>query len=496
MKSGNSRIEELIERYQMGVTDEDEVAELEQALKENAGMREALIAAARLDTILHEEALNAAVDAESKRVDFPQPIISSKAVFAAAAAVVALALLIQFQDNRPTGPDSAQALVTPVAESKSESAPRDTVARLVAVVDAEWRDDGLQPGGALAIGGFVLNRGTADMEFNDGARISLRGPVVFELKAANHLHLISGNLVANIPDDGLGFLLTTPQSEVIDLGTEFGLAVDGAGRTDVHVIDGLVEVYGPRNSGDPLEMRSIQTGIKIPERQARRLEIDKNGDLRLEDIPFRSRQQILGNRRFDNLGLSLLRGSIRVKNMVSKSDLNIPASGQSRIEVIPEKTGVLLEKETVVTFRSPGNYRYFGAGGQMIPAGTKVDSYLLHFRSTEGEPIRGVIKFDRPIVGLICEANQLASTDAFGDLEGVDFLARPGGFRGLEPHAPDQVQNPPSTRGGGWTADEVTLSQDMTTLGLSVNVDPIQGVDQLRVLILSNSSVPSPVFIP
>ena len=185
MKSGNSRIEELIERYQMGVTDEDEVAELEQALKENAGMREALIAAARLDTILHEEALNAAVDAESKRVDFPQPIISSKAVFAAAAAVVALALLIQFQDNRPTGPDSAQALVTPVAESKSESAPRDTVARLGAVVDAEWRDDGLQPGGALAIGGFVLNRGTADMEFNDGARISLRGPVVFELKAAD-----------------------------------------------------------------------------------------------------------------------------------------------------------------------------------------------------------------------------------------------------------------------------------------------------------------------
>ncbi|HIA16323.1 MAG TPA: hypothetical protein EYN72_05995 [Dehalococcoidia bacterium] len=494
MKSGNSRIEELIERYQMGVTDEDEVAELEQALKENAGMREALIAAARLDTILHEEALNAAVDAESKRVDFPQPIISSKAVFAAAAAVVALALLIQFQDNRPTGPDSAQALVTPVAESKSESAPRDTVARLVAVVDAEWRDDGLQPGGALAIGGFVLNRGTADMEFNDGARISLRGPAVFELKAANHLHLISGKLVANIPDDGLGFLLTTPQSEVVDLGTEFGLEVNEAGQTDVHVIDGLVEVYKRRNLKEAPVAGALPAGIKIAEGQARRLETD--GEFRLAEIPFHPRQKILGNQRFDKLGLSLLRGSIRVKNMVSKSDLNTPASGQSRIEVIQEKTGVLLEKETVVTFRSPGNYRYFGAGGQMIPAGTKVDSYLLHFRSTEGGPIRGVIKFDRPIVGLICEANQLTSTDAFGGLEGVDFLARPGGFRGLEPHAPDQVQNPPSTRGGGWTADEVTLSQDMTTLGLSVNVDPIQGVDQLRVLILSNSSVPSPVFIP
>ena len=72
--TGNFRIEELIERYQMGVTDEDEVAELEQALKENAGMREVLIAAG-LATILHDEALNASVDAESKRVDFPQPII-------------------------------------------------------------------------------------------------------------------------------------------------------------------------------------------------------------------------------------------------------------------------------------------------------------------------------------------------------------------------------------------------------------------------------------
>jgi len=174
-----------------------------------------------------------------------------------------------------------------------------------------------------------------------------------------------------------------------------------------------------------------------------------------------------------------------VKDTVSKSDLKIPASGRPRIEVIPERTGVLLEEETAVTFRSPGNYRYFGASGQMIPAGTKVDSYLLHFRSTEGEPIRGVIKFDRPIVGLICNANQLVATDALGGLHGVNFPSNYGGWRGLEPHAPDQVQNPPSTQGGGGTPDEVTVSQDMTTLGLSVNVHPIKGVDQLRVLVLS-----------
>jgi hypothetical protein len=53
------------------------------------------------------------------------------------------------------------------------------------------------------------------------------------------------------------------------------------------------------------------------------------------------------------------------------------------------------------------------------------------------------------------------------------------------------VQNPLSVEGGGWSPDEVTLSQDMTTLGLSVNVEPIRGVDQLRVLILSKDQAQS-----
>ena len=179
-------------------------------------------------------------------------------------------------------------------------------------------------------------------------------------------------------------------------------------------------------------------------------------------------------------------GSIRVKDTVSKSDLKTVTAGRSRIEVIPEETGVLLDEAMAVTFRSPGNYRYFEAGDQTIPAGTKVDSYLLHFRSAKGEPIRGVIKFDRPIVGLICATDQLEATDALVGLKGVNFPTAKSGFRGLEPHSHAQVQKLPSIEGvgGGMSPDEVTLSQDMTTLGLRVNVT-VQGVDQLRVLVLS-----------
>jgi len=211
------------------------------------------------------------------------------------------------------------------------------------------------------------------------------------------------------------------------------------------------------------------------------------GGLQRVNVPVSSRHAILRKQGPRELAFHLLRGNIRLNDSASELELKIPTLGQNWIEVIPEKSGVLLAQETAVTFRSPGNYRYFGASGQMVPAGAKVDSYLLHFRSTKGEPIRGVIKFDRPIVGLICDANQLIATDALGGLQGVDFPSNSGGFRGLEPHAPDQVQKLPSTEGvgGGMSPDEVTLSQDMTTLGLSVNVNPNQGVDQLRVLILS-----------
>ncbi|MEM8913568.1 MAG: hypothetical protein AAGC97_17555, partial [Planctomycetota bacterium] len=99
-------------------------------------------------------------------------------------------------------------------------------------------------------------------------------------------------------------------------------------------------------------------------------------------------------------------------------------------------------------------------------------------------PVRGAIKFDRKIVGLICEADQLADSDPIVGRKGVAYPVASQRYRGLEPRGP--MQNASEHKGGGWLADEVTISQDMKTLGLSVNVQPVQGVDQLRVLVMSS----------
>jgi hypothetical protein len=497
MKSDSDPIEEieqLVSRLLDHSLSEDEAARLNSLMRECAEARERyqelLDNHEALCAIYPGDVYEAALDAGDA---LPTPPIAGAAEaprildarfrwlpWLAAAAVVELVLTFVFNREKVARLDEARA---PSAHGVAGAILTDPVARVLASMEAEWEGGAFEPGSSLLPDTFHLRSGTVELELAEGVRLSIRGSAEFELVNGNRVHLTSGNLVARIPEQALGFLMTTLQSEVVDLGTEFGLEVNDAGQTDVHVINGLVEVYERRKAETPPTGGTLLAGIKIEEGQARRLETD--GGFRLEDIPFHSRQQILGNQRFDDLGLSLLRGSIRVKDTVSNSDLKITTSGPPRIEVIPEKTGVLLEEETAVTFRSPGNYRYFEASGQMILPGAKVDSYLLHFRSTEGEPIRGVIKFDRPIVGLICDANQLVATDALGGLMGVNFPSNSGGFRGLEPHAPDQVQNPPSTHGGGGTPDEVTLSQDMTTLGLSVNVNPNQGVDQLRVLVLS-----------
>ena len=221
--------------------------------------------------------------------------------------------------------------------------------------------------------------------------------------------------------------------------------------------------------------------LRIEEGQAIRLKVGAADQLGSETIPVRSSRGVLGNRKRSDLGLSFLQGNIRLKEAVSRTDLKRQAT--SWIEVIPEKSNVLLDRKIPVTMISAGNYRFFGNTGVTIPEGIKVDSYLFHFRSTQPAPVRGVIKFDRKIVGVVCEARQLIASDSILGLAGVEYPVAANPYRGLDPHV--STDNSESTEGGGWSPDEVTMSQDMKTLGLSVNVNPVRGVDQLRVLVLS-----------
>jgi ferric-dicitrate binding protein FerR (iron transport regulator) len=347
------------------------------------------------------------------------------------------------------------------------------VARIVASIDAEWRGEAPGSRDVLPEGDYQLEAGMIDLLFADGARVEVRGPARFELRGSGHLHLESGTLVAQISDEALGFVVTSPQSEVIDLGTEFGVSVSADGSTDVHVLDGLVEVM-PGEAG--VGTKSVQ----IPEGEARRFAgVGGDGPT---SIPLSSRAGLLGDDRLEKLGVRMLRGAVRMTEELSARDLSGTREGEHWIELIAERQGVALEQPLEVTLDAPGSYRDFNRRTKKLLPGTSVSSYLLHFRPTSEEPVRGVIRFDEPIVGVICTKQHLNASDTQFGVPSVHYPSD-SVARGLEPglYFSQYVAK------AGWPdpfqPDEVIISQDRTAISIHATATPETGYyDQVRVL--------------
>lgn len=146
---------------------------------------------------------------------------------AACVVVVAMGLWI-FQISRPT---------------ERMGATSKAIAMLNRAVDTQWGDGVEAPrlSAPLEPGWLRLNAGLAQIVFYSGARVVVEGPVELELISPNEAGLLSGRLTAEIPPEARGFRIHTPQTEVTDLGTSFGLDVK-TGRTELHVLKGSVEL--------------------------------------------------------------------------------------------------------------------------------------------------------------------------------------------------------------------------------------------------------------
>jgi anti-sigma factor RsiW len=119
------------------------------------------------------------------------------------------------------------------------------IAMLTRLVDAKW-EDGTSPqvGTALSPGRVRLQNGYAQIEFFCGATVILEGPAEIELISSMAAKFHSGRLRAQVPPAARGFTIDVDDMQVVDLGTEFGLAVSPEGA-DVQVFVGEVELHRP-----------------------------------------------------------------------------------------------------------------------------------------------------------------------------------------------------------------------------------------------------------
>ncbi|MAI69633.1 MAG: iron dicitrate transport regulator FecR [Rhodopirellula sp.] len=133
------------------------------------------------------------------------------------------------------------------------------IALVTRLVDVTWQDAEYEftVGDALSAGVVGLDSGVAQIEFFCGATVILEGPAKLVLESSTVARLQSGRLRAQVPPAARGFQIHADELRVVDLGTEFGVAVSD-GEADLQVFDGEVELHQPNG-----EQRLVSAGNAI-----------------------------------------------------------------------------------------------------------------------------------------------------------------------------------------------------------------------------------------
>lgn len=230
----------LIERYIAGQLTPAEAEMLLQRLREQPELGHELLDQFAVDTLLREVARadRGMGDSDRSVALLPRRSRLYRSVIwitAIAAGILLIALLGKFLP-RPIAKDEA-------GDSSGE-ATTSAVAVLTRTVNVQWADDADAPraGGLLEPRWLKLKSGLVQVEFFSGARVVLEGPAEFRLVSTNEGFCQLGRLTAEVPPQAAGFKVGTPQQDVVDRGTAFGLDVRST-SAEVHVFQGKVELH-------------------------------------------------------------------------------------------------------------------------------------------------------------------------------------------------------------------------------------------------------------
>jgi hypothetical protein len=91
----------------------------------------------------------------------------------------------------------------------------------------------------------------------NGVTLTLEGPADLELLSIDRVHCRRGKLRTRVPRGAEGFIVSTPGSAVVDLGTEFGLNVAQDGKAHLMVFKGAAEAAVLSASGAPVRSQHV-----------------------------------------------------------------------------------------------------------------------------------------------------------------------------------------------------------------------------------------------
>ena len=110
--------------------------------------------------------------------------------------------------------------------------------------------------GTMEIGSVLeLKQGTVELDLESDVTAVVRAPARITVHREDRLYLDHGTAWFRVGKKGKGFSVFTPELEVIDLGTEFGVICTKEDHDEAHCFDGKVRVrgLGPRGGEELLE---------------------------------------------------------------------------------------------------------------------------------------------------------------------------------------------------------------------------------------------------
>lgn len=229
--------------------------ELEQGIQDafDGGLDDARAAALRKELLASPGALDLYCDQALLESELRRHATGRRKVPGAVSARTAVAAGVRRRKQVwvSLGAAAALLLVTGIVLSLVFIAPAPPLAKLqlspgsvLTTADgAEFRGAELNEGESL-----VLGQGVARMVFESGVEAVVEGPAAMKLVAADRLDLRAGHSWFRVPEKARGFRVVSPQMEVIDLGTEFGVDLREDLPPQVHVMDGKVEARSLRGS--------------------------------------------------------------------------------------------------------------------------------------------------------------------------------------------------------------------------------------------------------
>ena len=403
---------------------------------------------ANRDAIQEEQRIAAVLDAiESSTMELPSPVPRTTQALVALAAGILLvagigAWLLTEDRQRP---------------KLAQQAPVDSpeFVSVAQVVDADFPTHSeLNVGDRLSARTIALNAGFVRLTFDDGVQVTLQGPAEYELVAAGKTRLKAGLLTAHVPAGAEGFTVDTPDAEVVDLGTAFGIDLSEAGVSHVSVFEGKVEVSAATSADKQQLTEGEAVRVKLGEA--------------IESIDF-------DPERFSKVwpvssGIERSTDSFRFVPPWPRQIKQIRSDHD--IFILPEGRPVTLTSPLPVNATEPGQYATEESLIVAdIPSGARIRSFLLMCHPEKAgplaiKPVSGSITFDSPILGLIIRHEEIQASAR-------RFLRR--GPRLIQPEQQLEL-NAENDR------DVITLSEDRRTLTLDLKVRTRFG-EMIRVIV-------------